>query len=314
MHPDGIGGYAVQIRLRRNDAKPRLGETETGYQALMGDSEIALDGYAEAATDFLVGNLPLAKSAFVQLQRNEHGRVGAILVTVEASRTWDAYLVAQSTFNRIAVAVAVGWCVPLRHDGMQITRFKGDETSPEIDESALVLGTSYPTMPAILTTDFPKVLTHLYASFAEGIRTNSPFYALLCFFTLTEFMTTTLQGRLRRINTTYRIEYVDLKGTVSPENSRHIEHSLIGMSYSDLLVRTRDVRDSIAHFIMDLNNSMPRPFDAVGEDQVYYFRDALKIASRDLLAKLEVNIARFIEAGATDNLLVEVFEGKFPRD
>jgi Methylamine utilization protein MauJ len=303
-HPQGECGYVAQIRLRRNDGNPLMNDTRVGFQPMIGDSELKLNNN-NTDDELWISGIPGMAPALIELVANGDGRVGAILVSLNAARTIDAYRLAQTVFNRFAVGIAVNYGLVLRHSGMQITRMHESGST----EWARVIPISYPDVSAKMATKSPRPMAHFYASYAEGLRANSPFYALLCFFTLVEFLTTTLQGRFRRHCSKRPIPYVDLKGTLSATDVRYIGHFLAGTTYDQILKETREVRNGIAHFITNAEKVMPRPFNVEAEDQISFYRDALKVASRRLLSLTEQNILAFVQAGATDDELIKVIEG-----
>jgi hypothetical protein len=312
LHPDGSGEYVVFIRLRRNGDRPQLDDTRTGLEAMMGDSELQLAGHPEIAREWMLTGIPDIGEAIVELSENKHGRIGSLFVIVNgAKHAHDAYCMAQTVFNRIAVASAIMLGIPLRYDGMQITRFKNGEAGPIATAVARVTAISYANRSAVLVMDCPRVLAPLYTSFSEGLRSNSPFYAFLCFFTLSEFIIGDLQGRLRRLALEYLIDYIDLRGTLSESDSKYVSSLLAGLSYDAILKSGREIRNTVAHLIFEIDKLYVRLFNVQGEDRVSLYRDALKIASRDLLAKVSENVVRFKAAGVTDEILWKVFDGTY---
>src|ERR1700676_4777428 len=130
---------------------------------------------------------------------------------------------------------------------MLIFRDTGDENA----EHAIVSPITYPNIPASIHMAHPLPLARLYSNYVEGLRSSSPFYAFLCFFALTEFLTTTLQGRLRRLAKAKPITYVDLTGALTAEEARYTGRFAAGTTYASILAATRTERIAIAHFLIE---------------------------------------------------------------
>lgn len=304
-HPNGRAKFVVMIRLRRNEQNPYLQATGKTLLDYVGDSEMVLTDPA-LQREFILSipdvDVPVAH---LELIENEHGRLGALKVTVvECARTLDAYRVAQTAFNLTAMGIAVRREIPLRKTSMLIARFKDEK----ITEFAITVPIGYPQARAEVQLAFPRCILRIYSNYAEGVASNSPFHAFLCFFGLVEFLTRDLQGRLRRFAREEPIDFEELKGTFSAEDVRHIGHFLAGRSYADVLEETRDHRNAIAHFLIGRSS---RPFNVEAVDQIAFYRDALKIAARDLLVKASNNASKFMAKGVQESTLLTVFEGRF---
>jgi hypothetical protein len=287
-----------------------LNDCRDGFKGLIGDSELVLRGIG-VPKQFLVYGIPGINAAAVELIENDDGRLGALLISVEAQRLLDAYRLAQTVFNKICMICAVRFGIPLRQSGLQVTRTDSDMSKAEW---VRLVPTGYPNAPADVHVNVSPEVAHFFASYTEGIRSNSPFYSLLCFFTLTEFLTSKLQGRFRRYAAKLGTAYIDLKGQLSKEDVRFIGSFLGDITYDELLKQTRDTRDAIAHFITNVEAVVPRPFNVEAEDEVACYRDALKVAAQDLLGKVEANVAAFKARGATDKELKTVIEGTWIAD
>jgi hypothetical protein len=293
--------YVVTIVLRRND--------EPGYAILrsgrfVGDSELVIRG-TEMDLEFDLPAQDPVGALHVDLIENEQGRLGAILLGIaQCDNGFTAHRAAHTVFNAIAVAAGVQYCVPLRWSSMLIARHDRPENQSAHFNILFTVG--YPDVHANLDLTRPRAISRLRSNYVEGLRSNSPFYAFLCFFSLVEFLTTDLQGRLRRLNKIHPIEFIDLKGSLTEEDVARIAPPWVGRTYAELLQMFRSHRNAIAHFLMEHSH---RPFNVASEDEISWARDALKVACRKLLANVETNYDRFVTAGAGKNELLRAFEG-----
>jgi hypothetical protein len=293
--------YVVTIVLRRND-EPSYTVLRSGR--FVGDSELVIRG-TKMDLEFDLPAQDPAGALHVDLVENEHGRLGAILLGVaQCANGFAAHRVAHTVFNAIAVAAGVQYGIPLRWASMLIARHdKPDNRSAHFN---ILFTVGYPDVHANLDLTRPNAISRLRSNYVEGLRSNSPFYAFLCFFSLVEFMTTDLQGRLRKLNKSHPIEYIDLKGSLTEEDVARIAPPWVGKTYAELLQMFRDHRNAIAHFLMEHSH---RPFDVASEDEISWARDALKVVCRKLLTSVESNYDRFVAAGASKNELLRAFEG-----
>ncbi len=244
-------------------------------------------------------------AAHIELVENEHGRLGSIIVAIaDCANGFTAHRVAQTVFNSIAVAAGNQYGIPLRWASMLIDRQPLSNTDPVWHEIVSPVG--YPDVLAELNLNYPVALARLFSNYVEGLRSNSPFYSFLCFFALTEFMTTTLQGRLRRYNNTRPIDYIDLNGTLTSDDVGRVSPMYVGVTYARLLGINREARNAIAHFLIVQS---PRPFNVAAEDNLSFARDALKVACHKLLCSAEANYHHFASVGASADELLGVFEG-----
>jgi len=303
-HPRGRATFAITIKLRSNEENPYSQPAGTARQDFIGDSEFILRDtglpreFVHAVPDIDIS------AAHVGLIENSDGRLGAIDVLVlDCPRTLDAYRMAQTAFNRLAVDFVLRHGIPLRKTAMLISRTEGSE----VTEFAVIAPLGYPRVPAVMNLAHPLPLARLYANYAEGACANSPFYSFLCFFALVEFLTTDLQGRLRRLNCEVPVDFENLAGTLGQEDVRYVGNFLAGTSYSELLEKTRNQRNAVAHFLVERSS---RPFNVAAEDQIAFYRDALRLAAHALLAKATRDATRFLAAGVPDRMLLSVFEGR----
>jgi len=293
--------YVVAIRLRRND--------EAGFATLrsdkfVGDSELIIRG-TKMDLEFDFPARDPVGGVHVDLLENAHGRLGAILMGIaHCANAFTAHRVAHTVFNSIAVAAGVQYGIPLRWASMLIARHdKPDNQDAHFD---ILFTVGYPDVHADLDLTRPAVISRLRSNYVEGLRSNSPFYSFLCFYALVKFMTTDLQGRLRSLNKVRPIEYIDLKGSLTEGDVARVVPPWAGKTYGELLEMFKNYRIATAHFLMEHSH---RPFNVASEDEVSWARDALKIACRKLLGDVETNYDRFVAAGATEDELIQAFEG-----
>jgi hypothetical protein len=296
-----IINHVVTIRLRRNDESAFRTLRDGGF---LGDSELQLDDANIQREFFLPARDPVGLT-HVLLVENEHRRLGSIIVAIEqCSDTFVAYRVSQTVFNTVAVAAGMQCNIPLRWNSILLVR----ETAARAvyHSCEIVAPVGYPTVTANLSFELPAALARLYSNYVEGFRSNSPFYSFLCFYALAEFVTGTLQGRLRRCANERGIEYHDLNGALTEENVGNAAPMYVGMTYAKLLNVTRPLHNAVAHFIV---KRVPRPFNVADEDRAMFARDALKAACRALIGTVEANYTNFVANGMNHDELLRVFEG-----
>jgi hypothetical protein len=294
--------YFVTIRLRRND-DPALTTLHRGK--FLGDSELRMEGAAIERSFMLPARDPVGV-VHVELLDNAQGRLGSIVIGIDACpNAFTAYLVSQTVFNTVAVAAGIQCGIPLRWASALIVRH--EPFAPRAARQSILAYAGYPEVVANLSFALSPAVSRLQSSYVEGLRSNSPFYSFLCFFALAEYMTGRLQGRLRTCAHGRNIDYDDLKGTLTAESVGRVAPTFIGTTYDELLKAARPLRNAVAHFII---TRCPRPFNAADEDRASFAREALKVACRALLTKVQANYDRLLGSGMTHDELMGVFEGQ----
>ncbi|MDP9024246.1 MAG: hypothetical protein M3N13_02575, partial [Candidatus Eremiobacteraeota bacterium] len=302
-HPRGPASYMVLIKFRRNDENPFDEVAGLGEKDFIGDSELILSNSASTAGEVIAGpdGRPIGGG---EILANAQGRAGGLRVVVpNAAGMRDAYRVAQSAFNRIAMEVASHLGIPLRRASVLLIRL--DESQREF---AVARPIGYPNVPLQLRPAIPLAMARLYSNYAEALGCNSPFFAFLGFFALVESLNAALRGRLRRFHHFASIRFEEPAESLTANDVKHIGRFMSGTSYDALLSEARPQRIAIAHFLMELSS---RPLNVVAEDRIAFYRDLLKVAARTLLEATEANVTRLVEAGVRERTITTVFEGRF---
>jgi hypothetical protein len=304
-HPGGRAVFLVTISLRTNEQGHVAPKQSTNRHDYVGDSELVLRGFKQEP--FIPFRIPQvdATGAVLHLIENAEGRLGALGITVfDADRLLDAYRIGEMAFNLFAVGIAVRREIPLRKVATLIERVERERVA----ECAIISPVGYPHARCEVSLAYPSPLLRIFSNYAEAVRSTSPFYSFLCLFAIVEFLTRDLQGRLYRLAHEVGVAFDNFSGALSREDVRFLGYFLSGMSYGRLLERTRSQRNAVAHFLIGQSS---RPFHVEAEGQIALYKDALRIAARDLLVKLNANTRRLLEAGVSERTLLTAFEGKF---
>lgn len=222
---------------------------------------------------------------------NRHGRLAAIEIEADGTHTLiDGYHFARTAFDSVNILLTAKSGVPLFEAAMLLTAPLNEGTERACRFRVPIPDVKFALMP-VPSPIYPMLLTF----YAEGVRTNSVFYAFLLFFQLTEFLMSRWQKAVRTVAKECKLNVRNLATECSGENMNVIAPYLKGRRYSDILELYRGTfRNAVAHFNLEWGGA--KPFLSRAEDDVSVARDVLRISAAHLLLVTGETLNDFTDA------------------
>jgi hypothetical protein len=231
---------------------------------------------------------------------NSDGRVAAIEVSPIAALDLNAALsLGMRVYYTIAVMITAQTQVPINHAAVLTTAASGEwlatlrTESPVVDINPL----AFDTNPAL------RLFMPVYL---DGLRSDSPYYALLSFFKIGEFLGREHGYKIRAACLARSLTSQSAKHTIPADPFRLIAPEYVGRKNLDVLEEIEHrYRNNIGH--LNANDKyMPSTF--AGEEKVRAMAVVARYIASHLVSDALTDIGRLLAAGMTMPELGALFD------
>jgi hypothetical protein len=283
--------YSAYVRFVR-DAKgaERIQDASRPESFASGDSLVQL----EPGLDFITRVMVDGRSYDVNVHRNDLDRLAyAEIELIQANDAQSVINLARLCANSIAWSLSFATHVPLYWDTVMV---KSSDNAEHIIEML---------SPTPLTPVAQPDPTWLHPSlrpfaslYADGLRSNSPFYQFLCFFKVCQRINASVRPKLRKLFVTRALPPPELNGIFPGDPINVIAKDMVGVKYTVAITKYQvEYRNAVAHF--DPADKL-EPFDLTVEARVRTAAILMSWAAYDLLGQMTDAVKALRAAGADD--------------
>jgi hypothetical protein len=283
----GVITYSAWMRLARCTQPTHALEFDPeAYKT--GDSHIALTPGLDYAVR--VG----ASGTFARLYPNAEGRLSYIEIQSYSAPTIDDALnTAKITINSIAMLLPIETKVPVYWDAILVR--SDDKLSARLEYNS-----PRPTMPLPQLDNvwMQESLVRFACVYAEGLRSESPFYRFLSFFKVAQQVNAIVRAQLRKQCIKHGISPPPLNGVLPPDPIGLFSPASVGKKHTTVIMEFQGLyRNSIAH--LDAGDKI-LPFDLAVESRVRLASMVLAYIVEDWLKQIAASIKELRQAGAPE--------------
>lgn len=244
--------------------------------------------------EYAVGVGSGLSQVFALLRPNADGRISFIEVqSYKASSIDDAVNAARTAVNSIAFMLPIETKVPIYWDAILVR-------SSDKLQVRMMYNSPRPDVALSQLDDIwmQESLVRFARVFAEGLRSESPFYRFLSFFKVAQQLNAAVRSQLRKICENHGVLPPNLNGVLPVDPIGMFASALVGKKYTLVITEYQELyRNSIAH--LDAGDKI-LPFDLEVESRVQLASMVLAYIVEDLLKQIANTIKDLMQAGVPE--------------
>jgi hypothetical protein len=289
----GIFTAVVRLQPTNSSARPIDVADASPENLLDGDSnysvppEVRTTHLKSAGGDFEIS---------VTVHENEHGRAAALTWSpFQANGLAAAIRLVNEMLQRLALLYPATTGVPLLWDTVVV------ESADEPISRAVTVHAGYPVVNLPNGFEFGGrslgIMDYLGPHLVEGLRSQSPFWRVICYYKVSRFYYTGLRKKFERLR--YLNDLPNTEHRVLPASAPFdvIAADLAGKRYTEIVDKLRaEYRNTFAHFSTD---EAMTPLNAQDEERAARASAVLKRIALDAVTDARADIAALSAAGVT---------------
>lgn len=284
--------YRVVVRLCRLNEIPAdpIATADRVGDYLQGDSNYSFD---EPFRKLTVG-VGLSSSVNVIAVPNSEGRIAALDIgPLRVKNRGMAAMYGSAILNQFSAYLAVLYDVPLQEVAMVVLR-----SNNAVAQSTHRI--AFPTVTVSEAPSFsvPSALTPLFAMYADGIKSESPFYSFLSFFKIADHLLSVIYPRISALRASLGLDRSLPVGSLPEEPFKYVAAEAVGKKFT----RIRDefnkpFRVEVAHFTENsiLRSEDPGAIEAAAQASLvmrYIANECLQVAVNEARGLVECGLSR----------------------